>query len=119
MRINLLFSILLILHLIMGMLDKLGTTILAKPTQIISFAINGIQAHVDKITPKKEKKKEFGFPDFTRIVTEEDRDAMEDELSIEDELESLILAINLLRAVMHGKKDTNHSLIQITIYRKR
>ncbi|CAO3678365.1 unnamed protein product [Rhizopus stolonifer] len=105
--------ILLILHLIMGMLDKLGTTILAKPTQIISFAINGIQAHVDKITPKKEKKKESGFPDFTRIVTEEDRDVMEDELSIEDELESLILAINLLRAVMHENDELDIKSVQL------
>lgn len=92
----------------MGMLDKLGPTILAKPTQIISFAINVIHAHVDMITPKEEERKlnNSRFPDITRIVSEEEREAFEEEEStVEDDIESLILAINLLRAVMHGKQN--------------
>ncbi|KAI9269341.1 hypothetical protein BY458DRAFT_490142 [Sporodiniella umbellata] len=105
-------TILLTIHLIMGMLDKMGTSILAKPTQVISFAMNGVQDYVDKLAPK-EKKKESSFPDFTRIVTEEDRDAIEDDSSFEEELESLILAINLLRAVMHENEELDEKSVQL------
>lgn len=93
----------------MGMLDTLGPTILGKPTQIISFAINIVQDHVDRfLSPSKETvKKESKFPDFANIVSQEDLDKLEDlhdeQFSAEDDFESLLLAINLLRAVMHGK----------------
>lgn len=105
------FSILLSLNLIMGMLDSLGPTILGKPTQILSFAINIVQDHVDRfLTPKEEKKessKSSAFPDFANIVSQEDlellEDAYDEQFSVEDDFESLLLAINLLRAVMHGK----------------
>lgn len=89
----------------MGMLDKLGPSILSKPTQIVSFAINIIDSYVDKMTtgPKKKTTEKSSFPDITRIVSEEEKEALEDESSSEEDVESLILAINLLRAVMHGK----------------
>lgn len=87
------------------MLDKLGPSILSKPTQIVSFAINIIDSYVDKMTtgPKKKTTEKSSFPDITRIVSEEEKEALEDESSSEEDVESLILAINLLRAVMHGK----------------
>ncbi|KAG0743984.1 hypothetical protein G6F57_001082 [Rhizopus arrhizus] len=109
-------SMLLTLHLIMGMLDKLGPTILAKPTQIISFAINVIHAHVDMITPKEKERKlnNSHFPDITRIVSEEEREAFEEEEStVEDDIESLILAINLLRAVMHENEELDNKSVQL------
>lgn len=87
------------------MLDKLGPSILSKPTQIVSFAINIIDSYVDKMTTgtKEKTTEKSSFPDITRIVSEEEKEALEDELSSEEDVESLILAINLLRAVMHGK----------------
>lgn len=104
-------SILLTLHLIMGMLDTLGPTILGKPTQIISFANNIVQDHVERLMKPKEAKSKpstSAFPDITKIVDQEELEAIEDahdeQFSIEEYFESLILAINLLRAVMHGKE---------------
>lgn len=88
------------------MLDTLGPTILGKPTQIISFAINIINDHVDRLLKPKEKtkKKDSKKVDITRIVDQEELEESHDEqFSMEDDFESLILAINLLRAVMHGK----------------
>lgn len=96
----------------MGMLDSLGPTILGKPTQIISFANNIVNDHVERMmTPQKKKKAKStsnGFPDIANIVDREEMEAMQDaqhdeQFSLEDDVESLILAINLLRAVMHGK----------------
>jgi hypothetical protein len=105
-----LFSILLMLHLIMGMLDTLGPTILGKPTQIISFATNIVNDYVERLlTPKrKTEKKKSAFPDIANIVDQEDLEALgeahDEQFTVEDDFESLILAINLLRAVMHGKE---------------
>ena len=106
----------------MGMLDALGPTILGKPTQIISFANNIVNDHVERMmTPTKKTKQPTnnGFPDITNIVDQEEleaiHDAHDEQFSLEDDVESLILAINLLRAVMHGtsflifsKKSTKH-----------
>ncbi|GAA5816742.1 hypothetical protein MFLAVUS_010274 [Mucor flavus] len=113
--------ILLTLHLIMGMLDTLGPTILGKPTQIISFATNIVNDHVERLmTPKhkhEKKKASNGFPDIANIV---DKDAMEEieeahdeQFSIEDDFESLILAINLLRAVMHENDQLSDQAVKL------
>jgi hypothetical protein len=95
----------------MGMLDTLGPTILGKPTQIISFANNIVHDHVERLMKPKENKPKpsstLAFPDITKIVDQEELEALEDahdeQFSMEEDFESLILAINLLRAVMHGK----------------
>jgi hypothetical protein len=79
----------------MGMLDSLGPTILGKPTQIISFATNIVNDHVDRMSQEKDLK-----TNISNIVQQNDND---DDFSLQDDFESLILAINLLRAVMHGK----------------
>ncbi|KAI8973433.1 hypothetical protein BDF20DRAFT_651428 [Mycotypha africana] len=118
--------ILMILHLIMGMLDTLGPAILNKPTQIISFANNVIQDHADKLDihhktateEQKKQKKVSGFPDMlSNIVSQEEFEAMnedhDEQLSTEDDEESLILAINLLRAVMHGNDNLNEKAVQL------
>lgn len=112
----------------MGMLDSLGPTILGKPTQIISFAINIVQDHVDRfLTPKDEKNESKNrsskFPDFANIVSQEDLELLEEahdeEFSMEDDFESLLLAINLLRAVMHGKlKNTKKRFVSHSLFRK-
>jgi hypothetical protein len=107
------------LHLIMGMLDTLGPTILGKPTQIISFANNIVQDHVDRLMKPKETKSKpssSAFPDITKIVDQEELEALEDahdeQFSLEEDFESLILAINLLRAVMHGNSGNFYMLIR-------
>lgn len=102
----------MILHLIMGMADTLGPTILGKPTQILSFASSIVMEHIDRIEnaqarQQQRQKQQSGFPDITNIVSDEDRDAIEDahdeNFTMEDDLESLLLAVNLVRAVIHGK----------------
>ncbi|KAI8332001.1 hypothetical protein BD560DRAFT_52153 [Blakeslea trispora] len=110
--------VLLILHLIMGMLDTLGPTILAKPTQILSFANNIVQDHVDRLNghgSKPSTAKKNGFPDISNIVSQEDLEALEDaeQFSAEDDIESLILAINLLRAVMHENDELSDQAVQL------
>ncbi|ORE03185.1 hypothetical protein BCV72DRAFT_213761 [Rhizopus microsporus var. microsporus] len=108
-------TILLTLNLVMGMLDKLGPSILSKPTQIVSFAINIIDSYVDKMTtrPKEKTAEKSSFPDITRIVSEEEKEALEDESSSEEDVESLILAINLLRAVMHENEELDEKSVQL------
>ncbi|SAL97650.1 hypothetical protein [Absidia glauca] len=103
--------ILMILHLIMGMADTLGPAILGKPTQILSFASSIVMEHLDRIenaqARQQRQKPQSGFPDIANIVSDEDRDAIEDahddSFTVEDDMESLLLAINLVRAVIHGK----------------
>ncbi|KAI9264163.1 hypothetical protein BDA99DRAFT_508593 [Phascolomyces articulosus] len=105
---------LLMLQLIMGMQDKLGTEILSKPEQILAFANNVVTGFVDRLEEAKNtqnKKKSSGSSttvDIMNIVSEEDREAMDNmptEDDIENDLESLIMAINLLRAVMHENEE--------------
>ncbi|KAI8878263.1 hypothetical protein K501DRAFT_258909 [Backusella circina FSU 941] len=96
--------VLLVLHLIMGMLDSLGPTILGKPTQIISFAANIVNDHVDRMSQQKDLD-----TNISNIAQQEE----EDDFSIQDDFESLILAINLLRAVMHENDDLNEKAIQL------
>ncbi|KAI7886873.1 uncharacterized protein EV154DRAFT_573940 [Mucor mucedo] len=107
---------LLTLHLIMGMLDTLGPTILRKPTQILSFASNILNDHMDRLfTPKKKKeKKSTGFVDIANIVDQDELEPVHDEqFSLEEDVESLILAINLLRAVMHENDELNEQAVKL------
>ncbi|KAF1803556.1 hypothetical protein FB192DRAFT_1080372 [Mucor lusitanicus] len=112
--------ILLTLHLIMGMLDTLGPTILGKPTQIISFANNIVQDHVERLfkKDKQQDKPKSSSVDFTNIVSQQDLEAMEDaahdeQFSVEDDFESLVLAINLIRAVLHENDELSDQAIQL------
>lgn len=105
----------------MGMLDTLGPTILGKPTQIISFANNIVQDHVERLLKKKEKRKQSNsshFPDIANIVDQQElqdiQDAAHDEqFSLEDDFESLVLAINLIRAVLHENDELDDQAIQL------
>ena len=102
---------LLLLQLVMGMQDTLGTEILSKPEQIIAFASNVLCDYAGRLEEARQrqyskKKTSSSIVDIANIVTDEDREAMENtptEEDIRNDLESLILSINLLRAVMHGK----------------
>ncbi|KAL7329605.1 hypothetical protein PS15p_204675 [Mucor circinelloides] len=112
--------ILLTLHLIMGMLDTLGPTILGKPTQIISFANNIVQDHVDRLfkTNKQQEKPKSSTVDFTNIVSQQELEDIEDathdeQFSVEDDFESLLLAINLIRAVLHENDELDDQTIQL------
>ena len=103
---------LLILQLIMGMQDTLGTEILSKPEQILGFANNVVTDYVDRLddakdrhSNKKKTSSSGSTVDIMNIVSDEDREIFDNiptEEDIENDLESLIMAINLLRAVMHG-----------------
>ncbi|CEP17650.1 hypothetical protein [Parasitella parasitica] len=113
--------ILLTLHLIMGMLDALGPTILRKPTQIISFANNIIQDHVERLSKDKENESKpttNKFPDIAHIVDQQElqdiQDAAHDEqFTAEDDFESLVLAINLIRAVLHENEQLSDQATQL------
>lgn len=104
----------------MGMLDTLGPTILGKPTQIISFANNIVQDHVERLfkKDKQQDKPKSSSVDFTNIVSQQDLEAMEDaahdeQFSVEDDFESLVLAINLIRAVLHENDELSDQAIQL------
>ena len=96
----------------MGMQDTLGTEILSKPEQILAFANNVVTDYVDRLdeaknryNSKKKSSSNSSTVDIMNIVSDEDREIignMPTEEDIENDLESLIMAINLLRAVMHG-----------------
>ncbi|GAN11288.1 transport and Golgi organization protein 6 homolog [Mucor ambiguus] len=112
--------ILLTLHLIMGMLDTLGPTILGKPTQIISFANNIVQDHVERLFKKSKQpeKPRSSTVDFTNIVSQQELEDIEDaahdeQFSVEDDFESLVLAINLIRAVLHENDELSDQAIQL------
>ncbi|KAI9469900.1 MAG: hypothetical protein EXX96DRAFT_587901 [Benjaminiella poitrasii] len=111
--------ILLTLQLIMGMLDTIGPAILGKPAQIISFANNVIEDHVERMmgsTKEQENKKpSMGFPDIANIVNQEtlEEELHDDQFSIEDDFESLVLAINLLRAVIHENDELDNQAVQL------
>ncbi|KAI8647476.1 armadillo-type protein [Parasitella parasitica] len=112
--------ILLTLHLIMGMLDTLGPTILGKPTQIISFANNIVQDHVERLFRSKEKtsKPTSKFPDIAHIVDQQELQdiqdaAHDDQFSAEDDFESLVLAVNLIRAVLHENEQLGNQATQL------
>lgn len=101
---------LLILHLITGMQDTLGPEILSKPAQIVGFASNVIQGYVENIERLKEKqhaknnKAKQQKVDITNIVSTEDvEEEIPDDEQVQEDFESLIMAISLLRAVIHGK----------------
>lgn len=100
---------LLVLQLIMALQDTLGPQVFSKPTQIIAFACNIIQGYADRMTAFKERKEskpeKSGRIDIANIVCEQDRAILENDTAtqdIEEEFESVMMAINLLRAVMHG-----------------
>ncbi|KAI8388768.1 uncharacterized protein BYT42DRAFT_561154 [Radiomyces spectabilis] len=109
---------LLTLQLIMGMLDSLGPTILKKPTQILAFGNNIITEYVERLQKTTEKRPNNSrFPDIANIVSEEDREMIEDlhddTVSVEEDVESLLLAINLLRAVIHENDELSLQAMQL------
>ncbi|KAI7865081.1 hypothetical protein BDF14DRAFT_1875694 [Spinellus fusiger] len=115
-------SILMMLHLIMGMLDALGPEILKKPTQVVAFANNVVTEYVDRkaLQSQSQSQKQssgVSFHTLANIVSEEDKEAIEDlqddTYTPEDDFESLLLAINLLRAVIHENDDLDSQTIQL------
>ncbi|KAI7853572.1 hypothetical protein BDC45DRAFT_510575 [Circinella umbellata] len=114
---------LLILQLIMGMQDTLGTEILSKPEQILAFANNVVTDYVDRLdeaknryNSKKKSSSNSSTVDIMNIVSDEDREIignMPTEEDIENDLESLIMAINLLRAVMHENDELSSRSSQL------
>ncbi|KAI9009389.1 hypothetical protein CLU79DRAFT_710972 [Phycomyces nitens] len=120
--LNILASALMMLHLIMGMLDNLGPEILKNPTQIVAFASNVVTEHADRLTKPKslareQQQQSRGFADFANIVSHEDRETIEDmhdeTYTANDDFESLLLAIHLMRAVIHENEDLGPQTVQL------
>ncbi|GAA5810335.1 hypothetical protein MFLAVUS_003756 [Mucor flavus] len=97
--------------------------IIDKPTQIISFATNIVNGHVERLmTPKhkQEKKKAFNGLSYIAYIVgkdpmEEIEEAHDKQFSVEDDFESLILAINLLGAVMHENDQLSNHAVKLLI----
>ncbi|KAI8082954.1 uncharacterized protein BX664DRAFT_361234 [Halteromyces radiatus] len=115
-------SILMVLQLIMSMADTLGPNILGKPTQILSFANNIVMEHLDRIENVKnqqeqQQQQQGRFPiDLANIISEDQKEILEehdDNFTVEDDLESLLLAIDLVRAVIQENDELNHPTIQL------
>ncbi|CDS13877.1 hypothetical protein LRAMOSA06051 [Lichtheimia ramosa] len=111
---------LLILHLITGMQDTLGPEILSKPAQIVGFASNVIQGYVENIERLKEKqhaknnKAKQQKVDITNIVSTEDvEEEIPDDEQVQEDFESLIMAISLLRAVIHENDELDTKVNQL------
>ncbi|KAI8068543.1 hypothetical protein BC940DRAFT_367058 [Gongronella butleri] len=116
-------SILMILQLIMSMADSLGPDILGKPIQILAFANNTVLGQLERMDrlqkpPAQASPSSSGslFAELGNIVSDEQREMMDDmdddTFTAEDELESLLLAINLIRAVIHENEDLDQEAIQ-------
>lgn len=92
----------------MGMQDSLGHEILSRPEQILAFASNVITDHVERIEKSKSRQQQkastrtSSVPDIANIISHEEKEEEIGDISPEDEWESLVMAIGLLRAVMHG-----------------
>ncbi|KAJ2956554.1 hypothetical protein NQZ79_g7601 [Umbelopsis isabellina] len=106
--------ILMVLNLIMTMLDALGPTILQNPTQIIAFASNVIDSHLMQENDRGKQstttdKVNTGMGGIANLVPSDDEAHIgdeEDEAStMEDDLSTLFLAINLLGAVLNENEN--------------
>ncbi|KAI7881468.1 hypothetical protein K492DRAFT_236650 [Lichtheimia hyalospora FSU 10163] len=111
---------LLILHLITGMQDTLGPEILSKPAQIVGFASNVIHGYVENIERLKDKQKAKSSKakqqkvDITNIVSTEDvEQETPDDEQVQEDFESLITAISLLRAVIHENDELDTKVNQL------
>ncbi|KAJ8655234.1 hypothetical protein O0I10_009102 [Lichtheimia ornata] len=111
---------LLILHLITGMQDTLGPEILSKPAQIVGFASNVIHGYVENIERLKEKQRASNSKakqqrvDITNIVSSEDvEQEIPDDEQVQEDFESLIMAISLLRAVIHENDELDTKVNQL------
>ncbi|CAO3612330.1 unnamed protein product [Cunninghamella blakesleeana] len=118
-------SVLLILQLIMGMADTMGPDILGKPTQILLFANNIVTEHINRLNKIEQqqnqsyenKKKNIGLSDLSNIINDDQRELLDDlhdeDFTMEDDIESLLLAINLIRAVIHENEELDLKSTQL------
>ncbi|CAO3642946.1 unnamed protein product [Cunninghamella echinulata] len=121
-------SVLTMLQLIMGMADTMGPDILGKPTQILLFANNVVMEHMNRLNKieqqqkqqqqqQQHKKQHIGLSDLSNIIDDHHRELLEDlhddNFTIEDDIESLLLAINLIRAVIHENDELDNRSTQL------
>ncbi len=92
------------------MIDGLGSSILQKPGQMISFVNNVLEGYHQKDANMEERRKSAKpsciLGELSNIVKDEDSD---DEVSAEgnnnDDDELLYLALTLLSSLLEGKSD--------------
>lgn len=96
------------LHLVLAMIDGLGSSILQKPGQMIAFVNNVLEGYIQKgANMERERKsvKNTGiWGELGNIVKDEDSD---DEASVgndNDDEELLSLALMLLSSLLQGKR---------------
>ncbi|CAG8478966.1 12155_t:CDS:10 [Ambispora gerdemannii] len=104
--------VLTLLHLVLGMIDSLGSDILHKPGQVIAFANNVLENYHDRVgsddhgSRQKQEQREnsVGLSSLANIVYDEessDVELPEDQL---DEDETLTLALTLLTSLLAEHK---------------
>ena len=96
------------------MIDNLGSSILQKPGQMISFVNNVLEGYHQKDANMKERKKSAEpsciLGELSNIVKDEDSD---DEVSAEgnnDDVELLYLALTFLSSLLEGKNSFHRYL---------
>ncbi|KAI9310356.1 hypothetical protein BX666DRAFT_1870111 [Dichotomocladium elegans] len=113
----LLNEMLLILHLVTGMQEKLGPEILSKPAQIIGFASNVITDYIESIERMKQikgvEKAKSANVDIRSIVSEDDLLGKPTMADVQEDFASLVMAINLLRAIIHENEELDTRTSQL------
>ncbi len=92
-------------HLVLAMIERLGSTILEKPGQIIAFVnsvLENYQHNHGKVQSTKQRNKRYvGLSDLENIVDTEEPD-FQDEDDQEYENETLALSLTLLTSLLAG-----------------
>lgn len=93
------------MHLVLAMIDRLGSTILQKPGQIIAFTnsvLENYQYNYEKVqNVNRGKKNNVSLSDLENIVGIEESN-LQDEEGQENEDEMLALSLTLLTSLLAG-----------------
>ncbi|CAG8636092.1 14603_t:CDS:10 [Funneliformis caledonium] len=99
--------ILTLLHLVLAMIDCLGSSILQKPEQMVAFVNNVLEGYHRKDANREERKESTRsciLDDLSNIVKDEDSsDEVSSEVNDHDEL--LYLALTLLSSLLEEHKN--------------
>ncbi|CAG8567531.1 1282_t:CDS:10 [Funneliformis mosseae] len=99
--------ILTLLHLVLAMIDCLGSSILQKPEQMVAFVNNVLEGYHRKDANREERKESTRsciLDDLSNIVKDEDSsDEVSSEVNDDDEL--LYLALTLLSSLLEEHKN--------------
>ncbi|CAG8577005.1 7166_t:CDS:10 [Ambispora leptoticha] len=102
--------VLTLLHLVLGMIDSLGSDILRKPGQVIAFVNNVLENYHSRVDNEdaRKKKKQHGnsieLSSLANIVDDEENSNVELPEDQQDEDETLTLALTLLTSLLAEHK---------------